>query len=43
MSGKSPKALFFVCAGGKRVAVQGENRENGARFVGLYGARCFSQ
>lgn len=43
MSGDSPKTLFFVCAGGKRVAVQGENGRNGARFVGLYGARSFSQ
>lgn len=43
MSGKSPKALFFVCAGGKRVAVQGKNGRNGARFRGLYGARYFSQ
>ena len=37
------KVLFSVCAGGKRVAVQGENGRNRARFRGLYGARSFSQ
>ena len=43
MSGDSPKALFSCVQVAKGWRCRVKMAEMGARFVGLYGARSFSQ